>query len=155
MKFWKLAAVFGYVAGIAVALKYAKKTPAQIEADVKKGKDKLTILWENLVSIHKSALADVKEAAWNPETQAYVEKMKVKLETLVDDFRKEAVAKLEELKLQGKDWAGAAQEEIQRIYDHRMTYLKHAKELSVDAAAKLKSEMEEAYAWLKKQVTAK
>jgi hypothetical protein len=155
MKFWKFAAVAGYVAGIAVALKYAKKTPAQIDADLKKGKDKLTVLWENLLSIHKSALADAKEAAWNETTQAYVEKAKVKLESLVEDFRKEAMAKLEELKLQGKDWAGKAQVELQKIYDHRMEYLAKAKDLSVEAAAKLRAELQDAYQWAKAQVAAK
>ena len=155
MKFWKLAAVAGYVAGIAVALKYANKTPAQIESDVKSGKDRLAVLWENLVTIHRSLFSDAKVAAWNPTTQGYVEQAKIKLESLAEDFRRETIAKLEELKAQGHGWAGKAQEEVQRLYDRRLEYLAQAKDLSLDAVAKLRAELAEAYEWAKKQVAAK
>lgn len=155
MKIWKIAALAGYVAGIAVALKYAKKTPAQIKADEKSGKNMCSILWENMVSIHKSIFADAKDAAWNETTQGYVQKAKLKIENLADDFRKEAIAKLEELKLQGKDWAAKAQVEIQRIYDHRMEYLSQVKDLSRDLGVKLRTELQDAFQWVKGQVAGK
>ncbi len=152
MKLWKIAALAGYVAGIAVALRYAKKSPAEIKAELNAGKDRLAVLWENLVAIHRDLFGDAKKAAWNETTQGYVREAKEYVISSSEDFRKEALARFEELKAQSRDWAERGEAELKKLYDRRMEYLETAKDLSRDAAVRLRTELQDAHRWLKSQI---
>lgn len=122
----------GYLAGLLVALKFNKKSPAALEKDFASGDDRYNTLGKNLLEIHKNLLETTQEALFSPENKKRIEEYKEKFLVELDMFRKEADIKLEEWKKKGFEKKDEIEAEIQDLYDRRMELLELSKKKGLE-----------------------
>lgn len=150
----------GYVGGLAIALKYHKKTADSLKEELSKTDKKCEVFWKHIVQIHKSFFAETKEVILSPENMEKLQKYKEKLLVHVDEFKVDAVKKIEELKKKGLVKKEEIEKEIQKLYDRRIELVEQVKEKSsdlIDSALvqgknyleEAKSRLEEAFEELK------
>ena len=95
----------GYLLGMAAALKYDKKTRPDIQKQVCTGKSECCVIRNRIISIHKALFADIKQALWTEEVQQTISKKKDQVVEWAEEFRVDALEKIEELKGRGVDLA--------------------------------------------------
>ena len=138
----------GYLGGIAVALKYHKKTAASLKEELAKTDKKCGVFWKHIVQIHRDLFTEAKEAALSPENMEKLEAYKQKLLVHVDEFRKDADAKIADLKQKGIQKKDELEVELKKLYDRRVELLDQAKtkgsELLTEAVEHGKKYFEEA-----------
>ena len=125
-KFMTLLA--GYAAGMAVAMKYRKNAGTSKLDNTDPNKSKLDIFIDEVVDIHKTAFADIKNAVTVTfEEVDDFDSLKAKVATLIDDFGVELDTTIAELKVQG----GTKKEELlafaDKAYNDREAMLEQAK----------------------------
>jgi hypothetical protein len=118
----------GYLAGLIVALKFNKKSPATLEKDFAAGDEKYSTIGKNLLDIHKNLFETTQEALFSPENKKLIEEYKEKFLVEVEMFRKESEIKLEEWKQKGFEKKDEIEEEALDIYSRRLELLEQAKE---------------------------
>lgn len=118
----------GYLAGLLVALRFNKKSPADLEKDFTPGEDRYNTIGKNLLDIHKNLFETTQEALFSPANKKIIADYKERFLVELDMFRKESEIKLEEWKKKGFEKRDEVEEEIRNIYDRRMELLEQAKE---------------------------
>ncbi len=138
----------GYIGGIAIALKFHKKTATSLKEELSKTDKKCEVFWKHIIQIHRDLFFEAKEVIVSPENMKKLEKYKEKLLAHVDEFKDDATEKIEELKKKGLMKKEEIEQEIQKLYDRRIELVEQVKEKSSDlidnALAQGKGYLEEA-----------
>jgi vacuolar-type H+-ATPase subunit H len=164
MKKGKLVALAaGYLAGMAIALRFGKGG---------KGKG-LSDIAHDIGDIHKNLWTETEAAVFSEENKQRVAEMRDAAKKEIEDFKKEATKKYRELASASKDKAADIRDEVEKLYDRRMEILEKLRKKAADAidateetsssaaekiarkvedvAEDLRDELEDVYAKLKKQ----
>lgn len=91
----------GYLAGLLVALRFNKKSPADLEKDFSQGEDRYNSIGKNLLDIHKNLFETTQDMLFSPENKKIIADYKERFLIELDMFRKESEIKLEEWKKKG------------------------------------------------------
>jgi len=118
----------GYLGGIAVALKFHKKTAESLKNELSQTDKKCEVFWKHIVQIHKSLFSEAKEVVLSPENMEKLNEYKAKLLKEVESFRHEAEVKMEEWKKKGLTKKADIEKELKKIYDNRLELLEQAKQ---------------------------
>lgn len=122
----------GYLAGLIVALKFNKKSPATLEKDFAAGNEKYSTIGKNLLDIHKNLFETTQEAFFSPENKKLIEEYKGKFLVELDMFRKESEIKLKEWEKKGFTKKDEIEADLQDIYNRRMELLEQAKQKGLE-----------------------
>lgn len=122
----------GYLAGLLVALKFNKKSPAELEKDFASGDDCYNNIGKNLLDIHKNLFETVEEVVFSPENKKRVAEYKERFLIELDMFRKESEIKLEEWKKKGFEKKGEVEADLRDLYERRMELIEQAKEKGLE-----------------------
>lgn len=117
----------GYLGGMAIALKFHKKTAESLKNELATADNKCEVFWKHVVQIHKSLFAEAKGVVLSPENMEKLKEYKAKLLSEVDAFRKEAEAKMKEWEKKGMTKTADIEKELKKIYDNRVELLEQAK----------------------------
>ncbi len=117
----------GYLAGLLIALKFNKKSPATLEKDFSAGDEKYSAIGKNLLDIHKNLFETAQETLFSPENKKLIAEYKERFLVELDMFRKESEIKLEEWKKKGFDKKDEVEADLQGLYNRRMELLEQAK----------------------------
>jgi hypothetical protein len=138
----------GYLGGIAVALKFHKKTADSLKTELAHTDKKCNVFWKHIVQIHRTLFAEAKEAVLTPENMEKLKEYKEKLFSEVQEFQKEVMVKMEEWEKKGLTKTMDIEKELKKIYDNRVDLLEQAKKkgevLLEDALGQGKKVYEEA-----------
>lgn len=118
----------GYLGGLAIALKYHKKTATSLREELAKTDKKCLVFWKHIVQIHQDLFAELKSTALSPENMEKLRQYKDKLLVHVEEFREDAMVKMEELKKKGVAKREEIEKELKKLYEHRMELLEGVKE---------------------------
>lgn len=117
----------GYLGGIAVALRFHKKTAESLKQELSKTDKKCHVFWKHIVQIHRELFTEAKEAALSPENIEKLNEYKAKLLTQVEGFEKEVEEKMKEWKRKGLTKTADIEKELKKLYDNRLELLEQAK----------------------------
>lgn len=118
----------GYLGGMAIALKFHKKTAESLKNELSQTDKKCEVFWKHIAQIHRALFAEAKEVVLSPENMEKLKEYKAKLITEVDAFRKEAEVKMKEWEKKGVTKKADVEKELKKIYDNRMELLEQAKQ---------------------------
>jgi molecular chaperone DnaK (HSP70) len=118
----------GYLGGMAIALKFHKKTAESLKQELSQTDKKCEVFWKHIVQIHKALFMEAKGVVLSPENMEKLKEYKAKLLAEVEEFRKEAEAKMKEWEKKGLMKTMDIEKELKKIYDNRMILLEQAKQ---------------------------
>lgn len=118
----------GYLAGLLVALKFNKKSPATLEKDFAAGDAKYSTIGRNLLDIHKNLFETTQESLFSPENKKIIEEYKERFLMELNTFQEESEMKLEEWKKKGFEKKDELEADLLDLYDRRMELLEQAKQ---------------------------
>lgn len=122
----------GYLAGLLVALKFNKKSPAELEKDWNSGDDKYNMIGKNLLDIHRNLFETVEEVVFSPENKKRIAEYKERFLIELEMFRKESEIKLEEWKKKGFEKKDELEADLRDLYERRMEFIEQAKEKGLE-----------------------
>lgn len=123
-----LTLVAGYAAGLAVAMKYRKDSWASKLQNADPSKSKLDVFLDEIVDIHKSAFADLKnvvQVSWE-EIDSF-DTLKNKAQWLIDGFQSEFESRLEEFQGTAATKKKSALEWLDALYADKKQSLQDAR----------------------------
>lgn len=122
----------GYLAGLLVALRFNKKSPADLEKDFAPGEDRYNTIGQNLLSIHKNLFDMAEESVFSSGNKKLIKEYKEKLLIELDMFRKESEIKLEEWKQKGFQKKDEVELNLRDLYNKRAELLEQAKKKGLE-----------------------
>ncbi len=126
---WLCMIWLGYIAWLAIAMKFSKKNATDTKKQVEKTWSFFGVFLENFVSIHKDIFKHFEQKIVTDENKQLVEEYKKKALDEVEKFKSEANRKIEELKDKWVKKKTEIEKEIIGIYEKRQQYFDKAKEL--------------------------
>jgi hypothetical protein len=112
-----------YIAGMAVFMKFNKKTPEIIKKEIE-NKDKcIDVFLNNFIQIHKDFFSFIKSNILSKENIKSLNEYKKLINKEVDKFKKEAELKISELKKMWIVKKNEIEKELEKIYNKKVVDL--------------------------------
>ncbi len=129
-----LTLVAGYVAGLAVAMKYRKDTGAsKLPEDIKKST--LNNIISEVVDIHRDVFVDAKKLYESHFGEIHdFEWLKTKIESLIASFSTEVESRIDEIKAEWEAKKTEAQSILEWAYTEKVALLEEAKSRAMKMA---------------------
>lgn len=121
----------GYLAGLAVAMKFNPKTAKDLEGELATSSDKYKTFGQNIVDIHKHLFDAVETSVFSEENKKRVEEYKQKFLVELEGFQQDAEVKMQEWKDKGMDKKDEMEKELKSLYARRVELMDQAKEKGV------------------------
>ncbi len=122
----------GYLAGLLVALRFNKKSPADLEKEFASGEDRCNAIGQTLLSIHKNLFDMAEESVFSAGNKKLIKEYKEKLFIELDMFRKESEIKLEEWRQKGFQKKDEVEVSLGDLYNKRAELLEQAKKKGLE-----------------------
>lgn len=140
-----LVLLWVYASGVAAALLYNKKTPEQIETEMKNaqasGEKDIKVLFNNFIEIHQNLLDTLKARLLTDENKQKFYEKKDELVALAQDFRVKWESLVQEYKLKGKDYANEWVEKLEKFYHETLSDLDELKKKAPEKIEEAKSKV--------------
>lgn len=134
-----------YASWIAAALFYNKKSPSEINSELEKatksGDDKIKVLFNNFIEIHKNLLHSFKTKLLTTENKEIFNEKKDELISLFWDFKNKAEKIFEEYKVSGKDYANEWLDKLDKFYNEKIDELEKLKDIAPKKIEEAKSKV--------------
>lgn len=118
----------GYLWGIALSMKYSKKSQQETKKALEKNWNFLEVFVDNVIDMHKDIYKYFEQKFTSKESKELIEEYKKKALDEVNAFKKEAVEKLEELRWKWVVKKTEIEKELKAIYEKRQEYFNIAKD---------------------------
>lgn len=130
----------GYLAGLAVALRFNKKSPTALQEEMDASSEKCKTFAHNVVDIHKNLFETVETTLFSEENKKRLEAYKQKFLTELDGFEKEAMTHVEEWKKNGMEKRDEAEATLRDLYTRRVEIMEQARHKGVELLEDAKTE---------------
>lgn len=121
----KILVLLGYLIGIVVGSKFAKK-PAKKGVKPETIGDWAKDAGEEILSVHSRLMDRAKKEYLTDENKQFLLEKKEGLLLFLEDFKGEALEKIDELKDSGSDLTKKGEAELKKMYENRAIYLEKA-----------------------------
>ncbi|MDD2745261.1 MAG: hypothetical protein PHU93_01870 [Candidatus Gracilibacteria bacterium] len=129
----------GYLAGLAVALKFNKKPPTIIK-DEMNSDDAYMNMGKNIVDIHKNIFESAEASIFSDANKKRVAEYEKNLMNEVHAFQKDMEVLLLKLEEKGVEKYEEIEAEIHDLYDQRVTFMKRIQEKGIEFVEDVESD---------------